>query len=97
MALVGMGAEPRQYARAFRNLKQTDMLIVPGTGLLTDAWGLTSWGPYGLFKWSSMAKLRGCRGAVRQRRCRPDIQSTRAALGEVGSLSCRTTGHIETT
>ena len=39
----------------------TDMLIVPGTGLVTDAYGLVSWGPYSLFKWVLMAKLRRSR------------------------------------
>jgi polysaccharide pyruvyl transferase WcaK-like protein len=34
------------------------MLIVPGTGLLTDAYGLSNWGPYSMFKWTLMAKLR---------------------------------------
>lgn len=58
MAFVGVGAELRQYARAFRKLKRTDMLIVPGTGVLTDAYGLSSWGPYSVFKWVLMAKLR---------------------------------------
>jgi polysaccharide pyruvyl transferase WcaK-like protein len=58
MAFVGVGAEARQYARAFRNLRGTDVLIVPGTGLLTDAYGLSNWGPYSLFKWALMAKLR---------------------------------------
>jgi polysaccharide pyruvyl transferase WcaK-like protein len=61
MAFVGVGAELAQYARAFRELKGTDMLIVPGTGLLTDAYGLSNWGPYSLFKWSLAAKLRRCR------------------------------------
>ena len=37
------------------------MLIVPGTGLLTDAYGLLQWGPYNLFRWSSIAKLCGCK------------------------------------
>ena len=60
-AIAGARGEFGQYARAFQTLKGTDMLIVPGTGLLTDAWGLSSWGPYSLFKWSMMAKLRGCR------------------------------------
>jgi polysaccharide pyruvyl transferase WcaK-like protein len=60
-AFVGVGAELGQYARAFRKLKGTDMLIVPGTGLLTDAYGLSNWGPYSLFKWALMAKLRRCR------------------------------------
>jgi polysaccharide pyruvyl transferase WcaK-like protein len=60
MACVGAGAELRQYARVFKELKGTDMLIVPGTGVLTDAYGLSHWGPYSVFKWSLMAKLRGC-------------------------------------
>jgi polysaccharide pyruvyl transferase WcaK-like protein len=42
-------------------LKRTDMLIVPGTGLVTDVFGLSSWGPYSLFKWVLMAKLRRSR------------------------------------
>jgi polysaccharide pyruvyl transferase WcaK-like protein len=61
MAFVGVCAELRQYGRAFRKLKGTDMLIVPGTGLVTDAFGLHDWGPYSVFKWALMAKLRGCR------------------------------------
>jgi chemotaxis protein methyltransferase CheR len=61
-AFVGVGAELMQYARAFRELKGTDMLIVPGTGLVTDAFGrLLDWGPYGQFKWVLMAKLRRSR------------------------------------
>jgi polysaccharide pyruvyl transferase WcaK-like protein len=44
---------------AFRTLKGRDVLIIPGTGLLTDAYGLFGWGPYNLFKWSLIAKLRG--------------------------------------
>jgi polysaccharide pyruvyl transferase WcaK-like protein len=61
MAFVGVGAELRQYARAFRELKGADVLIVPGTGLLTDAFGLANWGPNNLFKWVLSAKLRRCR------------------------------------
>ena len=37
------------------------MLIVPGTGLLTDAYGLLNWGPYNLLKWSLIAKLCRCK------------------------------------
>ena len=58
MSLVGVGAELGQYVRAFRTLKGTDMLIVPGTGLITDAYGLYDWGPYSMVKWVLMAKLR---------------------------------------
>ena len=61
MACLGVAAELRQYVRAFRKLKGTDMLIVPGTGLLTDAYGLSNWGPYSMFKWILMAKLRRSR------------------------------------
>jgi polysaccharide pyruvyl transferase WcaK-like protein len=37
------------------------VLIVPGTGLLTDAYGLLNWGPYNLFKWSLMARVCRCK------------------------------------
>jgi polysaccharide pyruvyl transferase WcaK-like protein len=37
------------------------MLIVPGTGLLTDAHSLWGWGPYNLFKWSLIAKVCRCK------------------------------------
>jgi len=50
MAFAAVGAELLQYARAFRELEGTDMLIVPGTGLVTDAFGLLSWGPYNQLK-----------------------------------------------
>jgi len=61
MAFVGVGAELAQYARAFRELKGTEVLIFPGTGMVTDAAGLSDWGPYSQFKWVLMAKLRRCR------------------------------------
>jgi polysaccharide pyruvyl transferase WcaK-like protein len=50
-----------RYVRAFKTLKGTDMLIIPGTGLLTDAYGLQNWGPYSMFKWSLMTKMRRCK------------------------------------
>jgi len=59
--LVGLKEELREYARAFGSLKGTDVLIVPGTGLLTDAYGIAGWGPYNQFKWALLAKLRGCK------------------------------------
>jgi polysaccharide pyruvyl transferase WcaK-like protein len=61
MAAIGLSQEPREYVRAWRTLKGTDMFIVPGTGLITDAFALAGWGPYGVFKWSLMARLSGCR------------------------------------
>lgn len=56
---IGVPRELIQWWQAFKILNGADMLIVPGTGLLTDAYGLQGWGPYNLFKWSVIAKLRG--------------------------------------
>jgi polysaccharide pyruvyl transferase WcaK-like protein len=58
---IGVPNELCRWLDAFRSLKGTDMLIIPGTGLLTDAYGLSMWGPYSLLKWSLIAKLRGCK------------------------------------
>ena len=58
---ISIPSELYRWIDAFRTLKGADMLIIPGTGLLTDAYGLENWGPYSLFKWSMAAKLRGCR------------------------------------
>jgi polysaccharide pyruvyl transferase WcaK-like protein len=61
MAFLGLREEAGEYIRAWRALKGTGMFIVPGTGLLTDAFGLSGWGPYGLLKWTVVAKLRRSR------------------------------------
>ncbi len=60
-AFVGLPDEVYRWVEGFMMLKGTDALLVPGTGLLTDAYGLKSWGPYSLFKWSVLAKMRGCK------------------------------------
>jgi len=57
---IGVPNELYRWLDGFKALKGTDMLIIPGTGLLTDAYGLSRWGPYNMFKWSLIAKLRGC-------------------------------------
>jgi len=57
---IEVPSEPWRWLDAFKKLKGKDMLIVPGTGLLNDAYGLSGPGPYNLFKWSLIAKLRGC-------------------------------------
>jgi polysaccharide pyruvyl transferase WcaK-like protein len=57
---VGLG-EPVRWLEGIVSLWGVDLLIVPGTGLLTDAYGLTGWGPYSLFRWSVTAKICGCR------------------------------------
>jgi polysaccharide pyruvyl transferase WcaK-like protein len=56
---VGAVAELGQWVRATRVLEGSAMMIVPGTGLLTDAYGLLGWGPYNLLKWTVAARLRG--------------------------------------
>jgi polysaccharide pyruvyl transferase WcaK-like protein len=58
---IGVPSELCRWLEALKTLKGTDTLIIPGTGLLTDAWGLTGFGPYNLFKWSLVAKLHGCK------------------------------------
>lgn len=58
---IGGPGELYRWFEAFKTLKGTEMLIIPGTGLLTDAYGLRGWGPYNLFKWSLMGKLRGAK------------------------------------
>jgi polysaccharide pyruvyl transferase WcaK-like protein len=58
---VGVPSELYRWLEAFMTLKNTDVFIVPGTGLLTDAYGVRGWGPYSTFKWSVVAKLRGCK------------------------------------
>jgi polysaccharide pyruvyl transferase WcaK-like protein len=56
---IGVPSELWRWPEAFKTLKDAEMLIIPGTGLLTDAYGLSGFGPYSLFKWSIIAKLRG--------------------------------------
>jgi len=57
---IGIPSELYRWLEALSTLKHTDVFIIPGTGLLTDAYGLTAWGPYNTFKWSLSAKLLGC-------------------------------------
>lgn len=58
---IGLPSEAYRWVRGFMSLWRTDMLIIPGTGLLTDAYGLLSWGPYNLLKWSLIAKACRCK------------------------------------
>jgi polysaccharide pyruvyl transferase WcaK-like protein len=55
--------EPFRLMSMFATLRKVDMFVVPGTGLLNDAYGLLNWGPLNLFKWVLMAKVSGCRVA----------------------------------
>jgi polysaccharide pyruvyl transferase WcaK-like protein len=59
--LAGVACEPYRWFDAFKTLRGANMLIIPGTGLLTDAFGLLEWGPYSLFKWSLVARACRCK------------------------------------
>jgi polysaccharide pyruvyl transferase WcaK-like protein len=56
--------EPFRWITCIRRIRGTDLLVIPGTGLLTDAYGLRGWGPYGLLKWALIAKACGCKVAL---------------------------------
>lgn len=60
-ALIAVPSEICRWLHGFRTLRGTDALIVPGTGLLTDAFGLFGWGPCDMFRWSLTAKLCRCK------------------------------------
>jgi polysaccharide pyruvyl transferase WcaK-like protein len=60
-AFVGLPSEVYRWIKCVRTLKHIDMMIIPGTGLLTDAYGLAGWGPYNLTKWSLIAKICRCK------------------------------------
>lgn len=59
--LIALPIELRRMLDALRTLRAVDLLIVPGTGLLTDACGLMDWGPYNLFKWCLVARICRCK------------------------------------
>jgi polysaccharide pyruvyl transferase WcaK-like protein len=60
--VVAIPSEIYRWLKSVRTLWGTDVLIVPGTGVLTDAYTLFSWGPYDMFRWSVAAKL--CRSEL---------------------------------
>jgi polysaccharide pyruvyl transferase WcaK-like protein len=59
--LVGIPSETYRWVKGFKTLRDAEALIVPGTGLLTDVYCLFDWGPYGVFRWSVIAKLCRCK------------------------------------
>jgi len=59
--LLGIPCEIIRWVEGLMLLRPRDALIVPGTGLISDAYGLRGWGPWNLFKWTVIAKLRGCK------------------------------------
>ena len=59
--IIGLPNEVYCLIKGFTLLKRIDVLIIPGTGLLTDAYGLFGWGPYTLLRWSLIAKACRCK------------------------------------
>jgi polysaccharide pyruvyl transferase WcaK-like protein len=58
---IGIVSELYRWYMGLMMLRGWDVLIVPGTGLLTDAYSLSGWGPYSVFKWSVIAKMCRCK------------------------------------
>jgi polysaccharide pyruvyl transferase WcaK-like protein len=59
---IGIPSELYRWLRCFVVLRRADVLVIAGTGLLSDAYGVTrSDGPYSVFKWSVIARLCGCK------------------------------------
>ncbi len=61
MLIVGIPSELYRWLKSLRTLWHADALIMPGTGVLTDAYTLLDWGPYDMFRWSVAAKLCRCK------------------------------------
>lgn len=59
--LVGVPSEFWRWVQGVKMLSGTVALIIPGTGLLTDAHTLFNYGPYDMFRWSVVAKLARCK------------------------------------
>ncbi|MGE5057528.1 MAG: polysaccharide pyruvyl transferase family protein [Acidobacteriota bacterium] len=59
--IIGIASELYRWLKGIKTLWNQHMLVVVGTGLLTDAFGLGAWGPYNVFKWALIAKLCRCR------------------------------------
>ena len=57
---VGIPSEPYRWVKGFAVLRDAELLIVPGTNLLTDVDGLLGYGPYNLFRWALTARIRRC-------------------------------------
>jgi polysaccharide pyruvyl transferase WcaK-like protein len=59
--VVGIPCELYRWLSGPRILRDAEALIVPGTGVLTDAFTLLEWGPYDMFRWAVTAKLCRCK------------------------------------
>lgn len=55
--------EVNDWLTAIRALRGADMLVMTGTGMLTDYMTTATGFPYDIFRWSSAARLAGCKVA----------------------------------
>jgi len=60
-AVIGIPREVCRWAGSVAALRGTKAFVVPGTGLLNDAFTLFNWGPYDMFRWTVAAKLCRCK------------------------------------
>ena len=58
---IGIPSECYRWLKGFSALRRVDAFIVPGTGLLSDAYTCFGYGPYDMFRWSLTAKLCKCK------------------------------------
>ena len=60
---IGIPSEIYRWIKGFVVLRRMDMLVIPGLGMLSDAFGvfLVGYSPYNLFKWSLIARVCGCK------------------------------------
>jgi polysaccharide pyruvyl transferase WcaK-like protein len=58
-----LGSELRGWRDALRHCRRTDLLVMAGTGMLTDDGEGVLGLPYDLFRWAVAARLCGCRVA----------------------------------
>jgi polysaccharide pyruvyl transferase WcaK-like protein len=60
---IGIPSEIYRWIKGFLALRRVDMLVIPGLGMLSDAFGvfLVGYSPYNLFKWSLIARVCGCK------------------------------------
>ncbi len=68
---IGIPSKLYRWLMGAMTLRNTDMLIFVGAGLLTDAFGISGWRPYSTFKWSVIAKMSACRLAFLSVRAGP--------------------------
>lgn len=86
--------------RSWRLVGELDVLVVTGGGQFDEEWG-GSWGhPYALFRWASLARLRGKPFVIASvGYCRVDRRLSRffvrSAVASAAYVSCRDEGSVE--